>query len=162
MVFEDEHIKKNYSEAFSLPGVGKLTALLLICFTKEFTMFKTVRQLSCYCGVVAFEYTSGKSVRGKPKVHFMVNKHLKKQFYMCALSSNAHHTEMKEYDQRKVEEGKNKMLVINNIRNKIIHRICACVQENRLYTTKNTALFSKFTMSKQSGNRLCWGATCQD
>lgn len=139
LVCEDENIKKIYSQVVSVPGVGKSTALLLICFTKEFTMFKTARQLSCYCGVVPFEYTSGKSVRGKPKVHFMANKQLKKQFHMCALSSIAHHTEMKEYYQRKVEEGKNKMLVINNIRNKIIHRICACVQGNRLYTTKNTA-----------------------
>jgi len=119
--------------------VGKITALLLICFTNEFTLFEKPRELACYCGVVPFEYTSGKSVRGKPKVHFMANKKLKKQLYMCALSSIVHHSKMKIYFQRKVAEGKNKMLVLNNVRNKIIHRICACARENKLYEIRNVA-----------------------
>jgi len=46
---------------------------------------------------------------------------------------------MKIYFQRKVAEGKNKMLVLNNVRNKIIHRICACVRENKLYEIRNVA-----------------------
>lgn len=138
-ISEDENIEKIYTQSTSVPGVGKITALLLICFTNEFTMFNTPRELACYCGVVPFEYTSGKSVRGKPKVHFMANKKLKKQLHMCALSNIAHNSEMKTYFQRKVEEGKNKMLVINNIRNKIIHRICACVRENKLYEVRNVA-----------------------
>lgn len=138
-IIEDENIEKLYTQITSVPGVGKITALLLICFTNEFTLFKTPRELACYCGVVPFEYTSGKSVRGKPKVHYMANKKLKKQLHMCALSSIAHHSEMKEYFTRKVEEGKNKMLVLNNVRNKIIHRVCACVRENKLYETRNVA-----------------------
>lgn len=37
------------------------------------------------------------------------------------------------YYQRKIAEGKAKMLVINAVRNKLITRICACVRENRQY-----------------------------
>mgnify|MGYP003590142124 FL=1 len=102
-------------------------------------MFNTPRELACYCGVVPFEYTSGKSVRAKPNVHFMANKKLKKQLHMCALSSITHHSEMRAYFNRKVQEGKNKMLVLNNVRNKIVHSICACVRQNRLYEVKNVA-----------------------
>lgn len=138
-ISEDENIEKIYTQATSVPGVGKITALLLICFTNEFTMFETPRELACYCGVVPFEYTSGKSVRAKPKVHYMANKKLKKQLHMCALSSIVHNPEMKTYFERKVEEGKNKMLVLNNVRNKIIHRICACVRQNKLYEARNVA-----------------------
>lgn len=138
-ISEDENIEKIYTQSTSVPGVGKITALLLICFTNEFTKFKTPRELACYCGVVPFEHTSGKSVRGKPKVHFMANKKLKKQLHMCALSNIAHNTEMKIYFDRKVKEGKNKMLVLNNIRNKIVHRICACVRENKMYELRNVA-----------------------
>ena len=122
-----------------MPGIGKITALLLICFTNEFKSFNTARELACYCGVVPFEYTSGKSVRSKPKVHYMANKKLKKQLHMCALSSTMHNPEMKIYFNRKVEEGKNKMLILNNIRNKLIHRICACVKENRPYEVRQAA-----------------------
>jgi hypothetical protein len=35
--------------------------------------------------------------------------------------------------QRKVEEGKNKMSVINAVRNKLISRVFACVKDQRCY-----------------------------
>ena len=55
---------------------------------------------------------------------------------MCALSSISAKGELKDYFERKVAEGKNKMLIINNIRNKLIHRICACVRDNKIYDRK--------------------------
>ena len=92
-----------------------------------------------YCGVVPFEHTSGKSIRGKPRVHYMANKRLKKLLHLCALSSVQYNTEMKAYFDRKVQEGKHKMLVINNIRNKLLHRICASIRDNRSYSTHPAA-----------------------
>ena len=58
---------------------------------------------------------------------------------MCAVSSVRHNPEMKQYMQRKVAEGKNKMLIINAIRNKIIQRVFACVREKRMYEYKSVA-----------------------
>jgi transposase len=139
LINQDYELDSLYRKITSVPSVGKITALFLICFTNEFTTFEKPRELACYCGVVPFEYTSGKSVRAKPKVHFMANKKLKKQLHMCALSSIMHNPEMKTYFNRKVEEGKNKMLVLNNIRNKLIHAICACVRENKVYQVRQVA-----------------------
>jgi transposase len=139
LIKEDENLNKIYLQITSVPGIGKVTGLFLICFTNEFTMYSTPRQLACYAGVVPFEYTSGKSVRAKPKVHYMANKKLKKQLHMCALSAIAHDFEIKEYYNRKVEEGKSKMLVINNVRNKLIHRVCACIRDNKMFEIKKAA-----------------------
>jgi hypothetical protein len=36
--------------------------------TNEFKEFATASEFACYIGIVAFEYSSGKSVRGKTKV----------------------------------------------------------------------------------------------
>ncbi len=41
--------------------------------------------------------------------------------------------ELQEYYQRKVAEGKNKMLVINALRNKLIHRVYAVVRQGKKY-----------------------------
>jgi len=41
--------------------------------------------------------------------------------------------ELKTYYHRKVEEGKSKMLVINNIRNKLILRVCAVIKRQQPY-----------------------------
>jgi transposase len=41
--------------------------------------------------------------------------------------------ELKEYYLRKVMEGKNKMLVLNNVRNKMIQRLCAVLTRQKPY-----------------------------
>lgn len=139
IIAEDENLSRIFTVATSVIGIGKVTALFLICFTNEFTLYTNPRQLACYSGVVPFEHTSGKSVRSKPKVHYMANKKFKKQLHMCALSAITSDPELKHYFNRKVEEGKNKMLVINNVRNKLVHRVCACVRENKMFEKRQVA-----------------------
>ena len=41
--------------------------------------------------------------------------------------------ELYEYYERKVKEGKNKMSVINTLRNKIVARVFACVKKNEIH-----------------------------
>jgi transposase len=139
IINEDENLSKIFTIATSITGIGKVTALFLICFTNEFKMYSTPRQLACYAGVVPFEHTSGKSVRSKPKVHYMANKKLKRQLHMCALSAITSDPELKNYFNRKVKEGKSKMLVINNVRNKLVHRLCACIRENKTLEKRQVA-----------------------
>ena len=52
---------------------------------------------------------------------------------MCALSANKYDVELKEYFERKVNEGKNKMLVLNNIRNKLLARGFAVINRQEPY-----------------------------
>lgn len=133
IVKSDEQLNNLFEKTTSVVGIGKITALYLICFTNEFKHYQTPRQLACYCGVVPFEHTSGKSIRTRPKVHYMANKTLKKHLHLCAMSCISSDQQIKEYYQRKVAEGKNKMLVLNNVRNKLIHRICAYIRDNKIY-----------------------------
>ena len=52
---------------------------------------------------------------------------------MCALSAIKHDPQLKEYYNKKKEEGKNKMLVLNNIRCKIIGRVFAVINRQTPY-----------------------------
>lgn len=124
----DETLTKLFQLITSVPGIGKITAVELICFTNEFKMYTEAKQLACYCGVAPFEHTSGTSVRGKTRVSKMANKSLKTKLHLCAMAAIQHDKELRTYYERKVEEGKNKMLVINAVRNKLIHRITAVVK----------------------------------
>ena len=65
----------------------------------------------------------------------MANKTLKKQLHLCALAAIQYDLEIKTYYNRKVEEGKSKMLVINNVRNKLVHRVCAVIKKQQPYKT---------------------------
>ena len=53
---------------------------------------------------------------------------------MSAITAIQHNNDLKKFYERKVkEEKKNKMSVINAVRNKLILRIFACVNQNRKY-----------------------------
>ena len=53
--------------------------------------------------------------------------------YPRLLAQAAAEQALKSYYQRKVAEGKNKMCVINAVRNKLIHRVFAVVRDDRFY-----------------------------
>lgn len=137
IIKEDPQLKELYKLAISVPGVGKLTALFMLCFTNEFSMYINPKQLACYCGIAPFEHSSGSSIRGKTRVSHMANKVLKRMLHMGAMSVISRDPEMRDYYQRKIAQGKNKMLVINAVRNKIIHRLCAVIKRGYEYQSEN-------------------------
>lgn len=117
----------------SIPGLGPMTSIYLILVTKGFTTFKNSRQLSCYAGVAPFEYSSGSSIKGRTKVSHFADKKLKSLLNMCAMNAKKCDPELKLYYERKLEEGKSKMLVLNNIRCKLLGRVFAVINRDSAY-----------------------------
>lgn len=58
-------------------------------------------------------------------------KNLKTLLHLCAMSSIKYVSEMKHYFNRKVEEGKNKMSIINAIRNKLALQAFAVIRNDK-------------------------------
>lgn len=130
---KDENIRRKVNLASSVKGVGKQTAVALFVYTRGFSVFENAKQLACYCGVVPFNKQSGTSVRYKPGVSPFANKKLKKLLHLCALAALRFDAGLKSYYERKIAEGKNKMSIINAIRNKLVLRIFAVIRDNRNY-----------------------------
>lgn len=133
LVNKDTNLKKLFSLATSVPGIGKITAWTMLYYTNEFKLYGNAKKLACYCGVAPFEHTSGTSVKGKTRVSPFANKKLKKLIHLVAMSSIRNDKELSAYYKRKVDEGKNKMVVLNAIRNKILHRLCAVIKRQTPY-----------------------------
>ena len=136
LITADENLKNLYDIVTSVDGIGKVTATQIIITTNEFEDFTEAKKYACYAGVAPFEHTSGTSVRGKTRVSHLANKDIKRLLHMAALSVIRKPGELHDYYLRKVDEGKNKMSVINAVRNKIILRVFACVRDNRMYEKK--------------------------
>ena len=130
---QDEAVYKIYKLLNTIPGIGHLTAVHLICCSNMFTMCTSGKQLACYCGVVPFDYQSGISIKGKHHVHKMANKELKRLLHMCALTSIKNHKAFKDYYERKKQEGKHAMSILNAIKNKLVLRAFAVVKNERPY-----------------------------
>ena len=131
VIKENERVTQQMNLIQSVPGVGKVTALYLLTVTHGFRNFKDARKLACYAGVAPFPYQSGTSLNRKSRVSHFADKKLKSLLNMCALNAKRHDQEMKAYYERKVDEGKSKMLVINNVRNKLLARIFAVVKREQ-------------------------------
>lgn len=133
IVAEHSGINKNYQLLISVPGIGHITAIYMICCTANFASKISGKQLASYAGVVPFENQSGSSIRGRNKVHKMANKDLKKLLHMGARSIVNHHPEFKNYYDRKIKEGKHDLSIINAIKNKIVLRGVAVINNQRKY-----------------------------
>lgn len=129
----DSDLKQLYKLITSVVGVGMQTAIYLLIHTWGFNAFENPRQLACYCGIVPFAKRSGTSLKGRPHVSHIANKKLKTLLHMCALNAIKYDPYLKLYYQRKLEEGKHKMNILNNVRNKLIHRICAVITSGQEY-----------------------------
>jgi len=138
LISSDDKLNHLYQIITSITGVGFVTAVHVITTTNEFINFNNPKQYACYCGVVPFEHTSGTSVRGKTRVSHYANKTMKSLLHLAALGAIKSPGELREYYDRKVAEGKNKMSVLNAIRNKLVLRIFSCVSQNRLYNKNFT------------------------
>ena len=133
LIFSNEELKEQFNRMTTIPGVGKVLATLMIIKTKGFSEVKSARKMACFAGVVPFEHRSGSSIYHKPRVSTMADKELKKVLHLAALSTIRLKNDMAAYFHRKVDQGKNKMSVLNAVRNKIIHRIYAVVKNKSVY-----------------------------
>lgn len=133
IIDKDEHLRKIFQLVTSVKGVGLIVGVSLIVYSNCFTTFKNWRKFASYCGIAPFEYSSGSSIRGKTKTHYLANKRIKSLLSNSATVSIQYSQEMKQFYKRRLQEGKNKMSTINIIRNKILARVFAAVQRGTPY-----------------------------
>ena len=131
LIQTDEKLRELNGYITSVDGVGQITAANVLVTTNEFLNIKEAKQYACYAGVAPFKDESGKMKR-REKVSHKANKKMKKLFHLLAMSAIRMKGEMKIYYERKLAEGKNKMSVLNAIRNKIILRIFSCVKKQTI------------------------------
>ncbi|RAJ89866.1 transposase [Larkinella arboricola] len=133
LIQNDPRLKELFDWVTSIPGVGTTTATELLIATDEFKSIDDPKKLACHAGVAPFEHRSGSSIRGRTSVSRHAHKRLKSLFHLGAMSAIRVRGEMQDYYNRKLAEGKNRMVVINAIRNKLIHRICSVVRRGQKY-----------------------------
>jgi transposase len=136
----DPQTERQYDLLRTIPGVGPQLAAYLVAFTDGFARFNTPRQLSCHAGVAPFERSSGSSVRGRTQVSHQADKSLKTLLHMSALVSVREPGELRQYYERKRGEGKKPILVVNAVRNKLVHRICAVIRNDKPYVLRPVAV----------------------
>lgn len=120
MIEADEELNEIHECLLSIPGVGKITSLLLIVVTRGFTRFDNPKQLACFLGVSPHPNQSGTSVQNGNHRSWFADPYFASLLHMTALTASIHNPKFKAYDERLKSKGKPKLLIMNNIKNKLL------------------------------------------
>ena len=131
LLMREPDFKENASLALTVPGISWVTASAIILDTRNFTRFLTPRQYASHTGCVPHEYSSGTSIYRKPKVSKASNRYVNSLLTQGANSLMTHNPQTREYAERKRKEGKPHGFIVNNIRNKTIHRLFAVIRDGK-------------------------------
>lgn len=143
IIKQNDEIYNNYKMATSVNGIGPIIAFYAIVHTVNFTSFENSRKFNCYAGIAPFGEDSGTSIHTQPRVSNLANKRLKALLYNGANSAIKSDPELKQYYNRKREEGKDHQLIMNAIACKLSARMFAVVKRKTPYVSLFSQNFSK-------------------
>jgi transposase len=133
IVKQDEALVERINNVTTLPGVAKLTAVIVIAETNGFNLITSKKQASSYGGFDIVEKQSGTSVKGKAKMSKKGNRHLRKAMYMPALSAIRHDERFKTIFARLVSKHGIKMKAAVAVQRKLLELIYTLWETNTKY-----------------------------
>lgn len=128
-----EELASNYQILISFKGIGPITAAALIIYTSNFKKFDNPRKFACYCGIAPFGKQSGTSINTKPHVSRFAHIGIKAAIVQACKSAMQHNAVIKGYAQRLYAKGKHEGIVMNNVKNKVMHIIFKMIQTKTLW-----------------------------
>lgn len=123
IVRTDAELVKKINTITTIPGVGKLTAVIVLAETNGFELIRSKKQLVSYSGLDVKLKESGTSVKGKPKISKRGNRHLRKAMYMPALAAMRFNAQHKAVFVRLVSKHGIKMKAAVAVQRKILELI---------------------------------------
>lgn len=145
LVKSDPELEQNVQYITSIPGVGELTAVIVLAETNGFELVRNKRQLVSYAGLDVREKQSGTSVKGKPRISKKGNRNIRKAMHLPALCAIRHCQLYKDNFARLVGRHGIKMKAAVAVQRKVLELIYI------LHKTQNT--FDPAYEEKR-GNRL--------
>lgn len=123
IVKQDSELVEKIKNVTTIPGVGKLTAVIVLAETNGFELIKNKKQLVSYSGLDVKLKDSGTSVKSKPRISKKGNRHLRKAMYMPALAAMRFNDQHKALFGRLVSKHGIKMKAAVAVQRKILELI---------------------------------------
>lgn len=120
----DTEIARSVDLLTSIPGIGLLTAAVVMAETNGFELISSKKQLTSYAGLDLKEKESGTSVKGKPRISKRANRHLGKAMYIPALSAIRHSQRYKAIFVRIVSRNSIKRKGAVAVQRKLLEMTC--------------------------------------
>lgn len=136
IIKQDKELLTKVEQISSITGVGELTAAIVLGETNGFELIRSKKQLIHYAGMNVKEKQSGTSVKGKPKMSKMGNRHLRKAMHLPALSAIRHDPRFKAIFVRLIARHGIKMKAVVAIQKKMLELMYTLWKTNTKYDPK--------------------------
>jgi len=133
LIKQDPEIFQRVNNLDSIPGCGMLLAAHLLVITENFTKIQNSKQLAAFVGIVPYQHQSGTSVSKRAKIRHFGPGPSRKLLRLAAQLVATHNATFRRYYLRKLDQGKAKPLVLNNISNKLLKIACTIIRNNTRY-----------------------------
>lgn len=143
IVNKDPDLKQVINNITTIPGVGELTAVIVLAETNGFELIRNKSQLSSYAGLDVKEKQSGTSVKGKPRISKKGNRNLRKSMHLPSLTAVKWDENFKNIYTRLISKNGIKMKALVAVQRKILELIYILFKNETVYDkeyiTKNSA-----------------------
>jgi len=146
LIQSDQQVGQQVELLCSLPGVGQLTAAIVLAETNGFDLIRNKRQLISYAGLDVKEKQSGTSIKGQSRISKRGNRYLRKAMHLPALSAVRHDDRYKNTFIRLVGRHGLKMKALVCVQRKLLE-MCYIV-------FKNNAKYDKDFIKKQEATEM--------
>lgn len=147
IIKQDLELVKKINLMTTIPGVGKLTTVIVLAETNGFELIKSKKQLVSYSGLDVKLKDSGTSVKGKSRISKKGNRHLRKAMYMPALSAMKHNEQHRALFVRLVSKHGIKMKAAVAVQRKILELMYSIFKSekpfDKNYTQPGTQKFAE-------------------
>jgi transposase len=130
---EDPQVSSSIKLIQSIPGVGLLTAVIVLAETNGFELIRNKRQLTNYAGLDVTDKQSGTSVRSKPRISKRGNRSLRKAMHLPALSAIGNSKRYKGIFARLVSKHGIKMKAVVAVQRKLLEMIYTIYKTKKVY-----------------------------
>lgn len=130
---KDDEVKKTIENLQTIPGIGQLTAVIILAETNGFELIRNKKQLVSYAGLDIKEKQSGTSVKGKPKISKRGNRYLRKSLHLPSLSAVRKSEVHKELYVRIVSKNGIKMKGLIAVQRKILELVYTLYKNKTIF-----------------------------
>lgn len=109
----------------SIPGIGKVTAAIILSEIGDITRFKNAKALVAYAGIDPTVKQSGQFLANNNKMSKRGSPYLRRTLFLCASTCTLHEGPLNDYYNKKRMEGKHHLTAVGAVAHKLTHIIYA-------------------------------------
>jgi transposase len=133
LIASDDSIKQKVAIMTSIPGVGEITAAIILSETDGFTLFTSIKQLIRYAGYDVVHSESGSSIHKKTRISKKGNSHIRGALHFPAMTAVTYNPIFKDFKDRIFARTSIKMKGYTAVQRKLLCLMYCLVKSNKMY-----------------------------